>query len=75
MDKKEINIRVDYYFGDPAFVITDPDQMEGIITGIKILPGKQILYGLSIRNIENWFYSFELSSARDEAKRLLHNTD
>ena len=69
---KRITLDLDFDFGDKAFVVTDPDQTERIVTGMKILPGYQVIYELSLDNDIDYHYGFELSDEEDVSKRIKH---
>lgn len=46
--------------GDIVYLVTDPDQYVGVVTGITIRQ-VGILYGVSRDGKEVWCYDFELS--------------
>jgi hypothetical protein len=56
-----------FQIGQKVFLITDPDQMEHIITGIKIRPDG-ITYALAFGASENWCYAIEISKERNVVK-------
>lgn len=62
---KIINVPVDYVQGDVVFLITDPEQLKRIITGILLKPGKLVMYELSCCEDISYHYSFEITNEKD----------
>ena len=64
-------MRIDNKFniGDHVYIITDPDQMMGIITAI-ILSSKDIIYQVSRDSVTERFFDFELSYDKDQLMTL-----
>lgn len=59
----KININVKYNITDLVYVITDPDQNQGVITGY-LVDQDSILYRVSVGSQSNYYYGFELSTER-----------
>ena len=51
--------------GDIVYLITDPEQLERMVTYIKFSPGNQIVYYLSNITYHTEHYEMELSSKRN----------
>ena len=58
-----------YQIGETAFLITDTEQKQRIVTGIQIRKGS-ITYALSCGVDETWHYDYEISSCKDILKEL-----
>lgn len=53
--------------GESAYLRTDPDQQERLVTGIWISEGG-LRYQLSLAEEESWHYAFEMTYDRDVIK-------
>ena len=60
-------MRIDNKFniGDHVYIITDPEQMKGIITAI-IISSKDVIYQVSRDTHSERFFDFELSYDKDK---------
>lgn len=63
-------IKIDnkFNFKEIVYIVTDPEQAQGIITGIHVDYEGTILYGVSRNGEEGDFYDFELSRDKDPLK-------
>ena len=59
----------DFEIGEIAFLRTDIDQRERLVTGVLIRPGG-VMYELSYGSENSYHYDFEISKKRDTLKSL-----
>ena len=60
---------INFKIGEIAFLRTDIDQRERLVTGILIRPAG-VLYDLSFGSESSYHYDFEISKKRDTLKSL-----
>lgn len=58
-----------YDLGDIVYLITDLDQLERMVTGIKIRPNG-VIYSITHSTLETEHYELELTSTIDMIKHL-----
>lgn len=63
-----------YDLGDIVYLITDPDQLERMVTGIRIRPSG-VIYSITHSTLETDHYDIELSSKKDMIKQLGLNAE
>lgn len=59
-----ITIHNKFKLGDFAYLKTDVDQFERMVTGVKICLTNEILYELSCGVSVTWHYEYEISSEK-----------
>ena len=59
---------IQFEIGHTVYIKTDPDQMERIITEVKLKPNGTIMYEVSCDTISSFHYDFELSTERNIVK-------
>lgn len=62
------NFKITHWFGDKVYVISDQEQKERIVTGIKLRPNGGVIYLVSLEANEDGFYDLELTTNKDVLK-------
>lgn len=58
---------IEYFIGEAVYLVTDPEQLERIVTGIIFRPSG-LLYSLSYCGNESWHYPCEISMTKNIIK-------
>lgn len=59
-----------YDLGQIAYLLTDKEQSERIVTSIQIMSKSSIMYQLSCGTATSWHYDYEMISSKDLVKAL-----
>jgi hypothetical protein len=70
-----MNHVIEFEIGQTAYLKSDVDQHQRIITGITLRPNNGVTYSLSFGTTESWHYGIEISSERDILKSLNQNRE
>lgn len=60
---------IKFFITQKVFLVSDPEQLERIITAIYLLPNNQVVYCLSYNGNDSKHYDFEISDEEDVVKK------
>ena len=60
-----MTIKNKFEIGQTVYLVTDPEQMPNIVTGINIKPGNRLTYDVCFMSNTNDYYDFELSAEKN----------
>jgi hypothetical protein len=67
---KMIKIIAEHNIGDTAYLVTDPEQMPRLVTGILLKPNDLIEYELAWCEGVSYHYGFEIIKEQDLLKKM-----
>ena len=64
MPARTITVTLEHDFTDTVYLKTDPDQLQRIVTDIRINPSGLVLYFLCCGPSGSWHYDFEITDTK-----------
>lgn len=62
---KKVRIELDFDHGDEVYLVTEPEPVKRLVTGIRLMPQGLAMYTVSLGDLEpTEHYAFELSATK-----------